>query len=388
VRRIPEYLLVLYSLSGTISIAVSQTVMGLGAAFAIVDRGRRSALRWHRVGLEGPLLAWTAALLLATVFASDPLASAVKMKKVVLMGMVLWPPAVVHRRWSLGRLYMGLLFSAGVTSLYGVLTFFLQGGPEIGARIRGFHGFYMTNSGLLLLCTFPALLFAANRSIAPSYRWGAGIAGAAILTAQFFGCLPGAWLGTAAGLAYLAVRRRRWIGAVVLLAAAAGLYVAPPVLQETAGELLDPGSPSNRERLRVWHNGWELFREDPWTGWGLHDLHNEYVRVKAPEEPAQGHMHSVPVHVAASMGVPGLLALGYLVFGLFRALRRARRATPAGSFPRSIVDGAETGLVAFLAAGLVEWNLGDSEILALLFFLVGTAIAAGQLGSRARLEEA
>jgi hypothetical protein len=34
--------------------------------------------------------------------------------------------------------------------------------------------------------------------------------------------------------------------------------------------------------------------------------------------------------------------------------------------------------VAFLAAGLVEWNLGDSEILALLFFLIGTGIAAGR----------
>lgn len=384
-KRIPEYLLVLYSLSGTLSIAVSQAVMGLAATFSLIDRGRRSAFRARSVGLEGPLLAWTAALLLATLFASDPIASAVKMKKVVLMGMVFWPPAVVHRRWSLGRLYMGLLFSAGVTSLYGVLTFFLQGGPELGVRIRGFHGFYMTNSGLLLLCTFPALLLAADRTIAASYRWGAGIAAAAILTAQFFGCLPGAWLGTAAGLAYLAIRRKRWLGAIVLLTAAAGLFVVPPVLQATAGELLDPGSPSNRERLRVWHNGWELFREDPLTGWGLHDLRHEYARVKAPDEPTQGHMHSVPVHVAASMGLPGLLALGWLVVALFRALRRARRATSRTGFPRTIVDGAEAGLVAFLAAGLVEWNLGDSEILALLFFLIGTAIAAGNLGTRIRL---
>ncbi len=44
---------------------------------------------------------------------------------------------------------------------------------------------------------------------------------------------------------------------------------------------------------------------------------------------------------------------------------------------------AEAGFVAFLAAGIVEWNLGDSEILALLFFLVGAAIAAGHV---ARLE--
>ena len=42
-------------------------------------------------------------------------------------------------------------------------------------------------------------------------------------------------------------------------------------------------------------------------------------------------------------------------------------------------------LVAFLGAGLVAWDFGDSEILALLFFLMGTAIAAGHV---ARAEKA
>ncbi len=90
-------------------------------------------------------------------------------------------------------------------------------------------------------------------------------------------------------------------------------------------------------------------------------------------------MHSVPVQVAAAMGLPGLLAFGWLVVASFRELRKARRATAGCTFPRAVVDGAEAGLVAFLAAGLVEWNLGDSEILALLFFMIGTGIAAGRL---------
>jgi hypothetical protein len=54
-----------------------------------------------------------------------------------------------------------------------------------------------------------------------------------------------------------------------------------------------------------------------------------------------------------------------------------------GDLLRATVDGVEASLVAFLAAGLLEWNLGDSEILALLCFLVGTAIAAGRLGDGA-----
>jgi len=379
VRRLPEYLLTLYALTGTISIAASQIVMAAGAALALVDHGRGRLFRWARTGLEWPLVAWAAAAILATLLAADPLASADKLRKLPLWAMVFWAPAVVHRRWGLGRLYMGLLFSAGATALYGILTFFLQGGPEIAVRIRGFHSFYVTNAGLLLLCTFPALLLAAGRSFAPSHRWGAGLAAGSILAAQLFGRLPSAWVGTGAGLLFLALRRGRPRLAALVPLGAVALALAPGVFRDSARDLLDPGSPQNAERARVWANGLRLFASDPWSGWGLHDLSAEYRRVAGADATEHGHMASVPVTVAASMGVPGLLALGWLVAAFFGVLGRARRNVH-DDFLRAAVDGSEASLVAFAAAGLLDWNLGDSEILALLCFLVGTAIAAGRLG--------
>lgn len=122
-KRVPEYLLTLYALTGTISIAASQIVMTGGALLAVYDRGRGKLFRWVRTGLEGPLVAWAIAAIFATVLATDAFASADKLRKLPLWAMVFWAPAVVHRRWGLGRLYMGLLFSAGATALYGVLTF-------------------------------------------------------------------------------------------------------------------------------------------------------------------------------------------------------------------------------------------------------------------------
>ncbi len=72
----------------------------------------------------------------------------------------------------------------------------------------------------------------------------------------------------------------------------------------------------------------------------------------------------------------------WIVIASFREIARARRRVGEDPFLRVVVDGTEAGLVAFLAAGLVQWTLGDSEILALLFFFLGTAIAAGQLARR------
>jgi O-antigen ligase len=239
---------------------------------------------------------------------------------------------------------------------------------------------------LLLLCTFPALLFAACPGLATSHRWGAGIATLGMLTAQLLGMLPGAWLGTFAGLVYLSVVRRYAVGGFVLLAGAIVLVLGPPTLRQTAGEMLDPASPPSLDRLEIWRNAAGLFAERPLTGWGLGDLRDEYARVKAPGQPIEGHMHSVPVNVAVSMGIPGLLALAWLTIALFRALARARR--PTTGFLRRVVDSAEASLVAFLAAGLVEWNLGDSELLAMVCFLVGVAVAAGRLAPVAAAEAA
>jgi O-antigen ligase len=379
VRRLPEYFLVLYALTGTLSIAVSQAAMAAGALVILLDRGRRTVLVRPDTRLLTPVLAWAAASVLVTLLSNDVPDSAVKLKKLVLFGMLFWAPAVVTRKWSIGRLVMALLFGAGITSLYGCLTFFLQGGTALDVRIRGFHGFYLTNAGLLLLCSFPAVLLSVQPRIKASYRLGAGITAVSVLAVLFFGRIQGAWLGVVVGMAYLAVVRRRSVAAGVLLAFALGLVVGPAALREAGRELVSPSSDANLGRVRVWEHGLELFARRPWTGWGLHDLHAEYAQVMSPGESPQGHLHSVPVTVAAQMGVAGLAALVWLTISLFGALRRARADVPSG-FERDVVDGTEAALVAFLAAGLIEWNLGDSEILTLLLFLMGTSIAAGRMG--------
>jgi hypothetical protein len=369
-----------YALTGTISIAASQVAMGLGAGVALADRGRTLAFHRVRTGLAAPFIAFVAASLLATAFASDPVASAERLKKLPLFAMVLWPPVVLARSWNLGRAYVMLLFAAGVTSLYGVTTFLWQGGPEIGARIRGLHGFYLTNSGLLLLCTFPALAFARCRSIAPSFRVGSAIAAAAILTSQILGCLPGTWLGTAAGLVTLAIRTRSRALAALVVGLSLFAFIGPPVFRERFDQFIDPSGDLRTELRTMWRNTTRLAALDLWTGWGLQDLGAEVGLVKEPAETSASPMRSVPAQVLVSMGIAGLVAFAWLVASFFGLVSRARRSAST-PFTRAVVDSTEASLVGFFAEGLVVWNFGDSEILALASFLLGTTLAAGRIGA-------
>ena len=136
----------------------------------------------------------------------------------------------------------------------------------------------------------------------------------------------------------------------------------------------------------MWDAGVRMLRDHPWTGVGLQDLHSLYETYKPPGavEPA-GHLHSVYVQVAATMGLVGLAALVFLVTGILRASSRAfvnwRRAgarygSPPGEFAAAISLGVSAAFAGFLISGLMEWNLGDEELLDLLCVLVGIAFGA------------
>lgn len=82
------------------------------------------------------------------------------------------------------------------------------------------------------------------------------------------------------------------------------------------------------------------------------------------------HLHNVPVQIAAERGLIALGVWVWFVVVLGRALfQRARSA----SVPASA---ALAALVAMLAAGLFEYNFGDSEFLMLFLVMVTLPFAA------------
>jgi O-antigen ligase len=86
------------------------------------------------------------------------------------------------------------------------------------------------------------------------------------------------------------------------------------------------------------------------------------------------HLHNVPVQIAAERGLPALAIWLWFIVVLTTDLVRRFRTDPHRVLPAA----ALAAVVAMLAAGLFEYNFGDSEFLMLFLLVVTLPFAAAR----------
>ena len=96
-------------------------------------------------------------------------------------------------------------------------------------------------------------------------------------------------------------------------------------------------------------------------------------RAPGAVEPVNPHLHNVPMQIAAERGIP---ALGVFLWFVVSLAPRAHAHVPRR--PRTACSSATgiAALVAMLAAGMFEYNFGDSEFLMLFLVLITLPFAA------------
>ena len=368
------FLLFMITVVGPIApMSIAATLCGaltlLCWALKIGPRDLRNPIQW-------PALGWFAALALSAAFAIDGPVS------LHHLGKGLMPIVVAVAAWHGTRRAPGsralavLLGAAAVSAVIGVAGWLAQG-ATLEARAHGVSGHYMTYAGQMLLTTTTASGIALS---VRDRRWRLAAGAVAVLGAIALAAslTRSAWIGLVVALAViLAFTRPR---ALILLGAGVALAVAfaPGEIRLRILSIVNPTHPWNQQRLLMWQAGLHMFRDHPWTGVGLNDLHDIYARYRLPgaTEPA-GHLHNTFVQIAATMGVVGLAAFAWLYGALVTSTASGLRgALRAGGLGAGLRLGVTAALAGFLAAGLFEWNFGDEELLYLLYALVGLAWAA------------
>ena len=131
-----------------------------------------------------------------------------------------------------------------------------------------------------------------------------------------------------------------------------------------------------RDRVAMLREGEHMVRDHPLVGVGPNMVPVLYAQYRDPGavEQVNPHLHNVPVQIAAERGLPALgIWLGFLVV---LAIDLARVFRAGGQ--RMLAATGLAAVAAMLAAGMFEYNFGDSEFLMLFLILITLPFAAAR----------
>jgi O-antigen ligase len=316
-----------------------------------------------------PLAAYGAFTLVSAVFSIDPTVSLIRCKQLVLY--VIVPLAYRLFRGRRSLLAVDVIITIGaVSATYGIVQYLILNYDHLGRRPQGTLGLYMTYSGLLMLVACAAM---SRIMFARHNRAWAALVLPALLLALGFTFTRSAWVGACAGIGLLFLLRDFRLLGLLPVALAVFLAVAPTSLSTRLYSTFSLTDPSNADRIAMMKSGVHIIRDHPFTGVGPDMIIQVYphYRDKSAVNQRNPHLHNVPLQIAAERGLPALALWIWFIVTLVRDFMRLRRG--------EIVSLASTGLAviaAMLAAGLFEYNFGDSEFLMLFLVLVTLPYAA------------
>jgi len=390
-NHIAVYFAVGSAIASLVSIAVCHILLILAfATILIARRPLRIPPFWPALLF---LLLWT---LLAVAMSDTPSAGWPAVRKFYCILTLVTLMSTLSVEWA-RRLFIGLAVAGTASAAWGLVQFWQKweraraaGEPfyqsYIGDRITGFMSHWMTFGGgmMIVLVVIASWIF-----FAPDRRklWLWWTAGAIVFAAIVLGFTRSIWPAAAVSGLYLLWFWKRWTVAAVPIVIGVTLSFAPSPIGERIRSIWSPDkrldSNQHREALRT--VGWRMIADHPMVGIGPEHTKRKFAQY-LPEQykpiPPQwyyGHLHNIYLDFAAERGIPALLAFLMLVgWALRDFLRKALRLSQEDCTRRMLLHGAVAGILAILVGGMLERNLGDSEVLTLFWTMLACGYTAVQ----------
>ena len=357
-----------------LSIAVSGVLLTLTVGLWV------GVLVSHREHVEvpamfWPLVAYSALTIISAAASLDPIASVADGKEILLFLIVPVVYRLARGHWA--STIATIIISVGaVTAVIGIVQYGILEYDSLGQRPLGSMGHYMTYSGLLMLVIG---LAAARLLFGTVDRVWAGLVLPALLIALTLTLTRSAWVGACVGIGLLFVIRDRRLLAVAPVVAAILFALAPQTVIDRAYSTFDLQDPTNRDRFAMARAGARMIRDHPLTGVGpdmVQEVYADYRDAGGVNE-VNPHLHNVPLQIAAERGLPALAVWLWFIVAATRELL----ACLGDPRSRALAAGGLAAMASMLAAGMFEYNFGDSEFLLLLLVLLTLPIAARQMGA-------
>jgi O-antigen ligase len=259
-----------------------------------------------------------------------------------------------------------LLFFGFGTGAVVIFQFYALGFRDLEHRVTWPASHVMTLSGMLVAAAVFALALWLHDL---GNRW---LAASAIVSS--FGVLltytRSAWLGwVAAALVLLVMKKPRAVAWAVPAALIAVSFAPTPFFARLISSF-DVKQSSNLDRIRMVEAGVEIIKDYPLLGVGPANIKEVYPLYRKHDAPRFRipHLHNNFVQLWAERGILALVAY-LMLLALFLSMCWRRRETPFG-------DAGIAVAVALTAAGLFEFNWGDTEVFWLLLDVIAMVVFA------------
>ena len=371
------------------SIAASQFLLALALASLLLsgEKLRLPRIKW-------PLALFMLGTVVSLAFSGEPAAGLPQIRKFYVFAELLVVYSCLRAPGLPRWLFLTWAGFASITALRGVAQF--AGKVQlahalglnfydyyVGERITGFTSHWNTFGAEEM---FAAIMLGSFLFFAPSFRkrlWVWIVCGFLMLLAVLLTETRGIWVATAVGGMYLLWFWNRKLVVLVPVAALAAVLVSP-VIRERVESFVKPRAvDSNAFRLVAWRTGIHMIEGHPWLGVGPEGVKyhfEDWVPADIPRPlPAgwYGHLHNIYLQYAAERGIPTMLVmmwlLGQILFDFWRGLRGL---PPGRSNQRFLLQGGIAVVLATLAEGFVEYNLGITPVLTMFLVVVACGYLA------------
>lgn len=387
------YLVGMAAVCTVVSIAAFELLMGAAVVAMIATRAR-----WRAPRVWLPLVLFMAATL-ASLFASGHIRQGLpQIRKFYVYLMLFLIVSAIRNVGQVRGIALGWALAASVSAALALNQFYkkYQDAREahvdfynayVTSRISGFMSHWMTFSGhmMMALMVIGALVFFSTRRRGIVWLIAAGaLIGVALVLAE----TRSMWLGAACGAVYLIWFWRRWVLIAVPVLVGILLLVNPFQVGDRVRSAFTPHGDldSNAHRILCRAIGWQMITAHPWLGVGPERVGPEHLDYLPPATalplPAgyYGHLHNIYIQYAAERGVPAMLALMWFLGLAFYDFVAALRRTPPPAERRWVLHAAIATMIAMLIGGFYEYNLNDSEVLAMFLAVVGCGYVAVMQG--------
>jgi O-antigen ligase len=397
--RAAQWLALASAVCAIFSIAACQILLALALAALLLSG---APLRLPPVWL--PVALFMAGSILSMALSDDPADGLSQIRKFYVWLILLVVFSTLRGTVWARRLFLAWGGAAAVTSLRALVQFYRKAEEArllgvgfydyyVGERITGFMSHWMTFSGQMM---YAIIVLAAFVLFAPGGRkrlalWAGcmALAGVALVLAMTRGV---AFVATPAALLYLAWHWKRKALLAVPVLAAVAFFASPDWVKLRFTSIFQPGRvDSNEFRKVAWRGGMRIVEQHPLLGLGPERVKARFMEFVPADVPRPlpagwyGHLHNIYLHYAAERGIPTMLALMWFLFQALWTFSREARKLPGGrSDEKFILHAAAAAVVATLAEGFFELNLGDSEVLTMFLAIVALGYVAVERAREAR----